>query len=76
MGVETNITILKEENIDYPKLMRHNSSSKMLIVLFTKEKEGIVIASNCNGWNIGDISSDFSMESFINFNGEIKLSNK
>lgn len=60
---------------DFPKIMRYNSDFEPFVVLFQKEKIGTVLQSNCDDWEIGEISNDFKMANFLDYEGDVILSN-
>lgn len=60
--------------IGFPKIMRHNNLS--LIVLFNSKKAGVVIFSREIAWNVGDISNDgWNIANFHDYKGSVSLSN-
>jgi len=61
----------KEQQHKFPKLMISCSGN---IVLFKKWEEGVIISSE-NEESIGRSYNNFDMSSFVDFNGEIILSN-
>ena len=65
--------ITQTERRQFPKLLVSKTTD--LVVLFNKDKEGIVLNPD-NEWPLtGFKESDWEMESFENFRGTIELSN-
>lgn len=63
----------KKPILKYPKLMR----SKMgTIVLMTNHGTGTVLCDGVNVARTGEVSSDWNMDSFEDFDGTVALSNK
>ena len=64
------------ESYPYPKLMI--TEDKRIVVLFDNHGEGTVLHSSNpeDGWNIGEYNDVWDMSKFVNFNGEILLSNE
>ena len=72
--IKTTIKGLEEvKELEFPKLMK--STQGILLVLFTGQKEGIVLLGD-DDWNLGHNSSSWNMGSFIDFNEELTLKNK
>jgi hypothetical protein len=72
MGVKVSLSIALGTIKDFPKLMR---ASDGLIVLFTKEKCGIVVNAG-NGHRFSDFEDDWAMDCFKDYEGEITLKNQ
>ena len=58
----------------FPKLMKCVEHSNTLIVLFKKERTGVVVRNN-HAYSIGEYYSTWAMEDFTNFNDPITLQN-
>jgi hypothetical protein len=68
-SVKTN----KEPRKNFPKLMtsRHTGS----VVLFTKKGVGTVVHTGTSNNVMGDVSQDWDMSAFVDFNGSVCLEN-
>lgn len=76
MAINIKLETSNKKGKDFPKLMKYNLKGGSFIVLFTKEKHGTVLQSNCSDWVVGETCDDFAMIAFIDYEGEITLSNK
>jgi len=58
---------------EYPKLMK--STVTGLVLLMTKEGEGLVVFTEKTSRKIGEYDDGWDMRNFEDFNGTIELSN-
>lgn len=70
--IKTKVKEVKEVGTEFPKLMKSNNSS--LIVLFKSKNSGTVIVEG-NTWKVGRTSGDWVMDFFEDFTGELTLKN-
>ena len=70
--ITTTIKKSKEVETEFPKLMKSINSS--LIVLFTDEESGTVVARG-NSRDIGYVGANWYHKGFENFNDELILKN-
>lgn len=59
---------------EYPQLRQHNTR-KSMVVLFTNEKSGVVVATDDETRPLGMRRKDWIEDSFIPLNGSVILSN-
>ena len=70
--ITTTIKECKKVGTKFPKLMKSNDSS--LIVLFESKNSGTVIVEGST-WKVGQSSRDWYANGFEDFTGEITLKN-
>ena len=73
MSISISIVKTPKSSKQFPKLM--SSISNDLIVLFSREGEGVVIRAS-NTWRTGDWSDNFAADNFEDFNGSVTLRNE
>jgi hypothetical protein len=68
---------IKKLTPDFPCILQYYLCGEHIIVFFKSSGKGMVLASNSpNAINaVGNIRSDFNMDTFHKFNGEIVLRN-
>lgn len=78
MSIKTEITVKHAPLAGYPKLMINEDCGN--IWLFARPKEGVLIYRKINmpgsRYQIGDFLLNLSMDSFVDFHGQITLSNE
>jgi len=57
----------------FPKLMKSKETG--IVVLFEKEKVGIIVGNPIGSNAMGYVSTAWSMEKFIDFDGDVLLRN-
>ena len=71
-------TVIKEVEevkvLGFPRLMEGTESS--VVVLFTESKKGVVVSVGASADEIGWYHSNWQMEYFKDFKGELTLKNK
>ena len=77
MAIKVTVSEQKTQNEKpFPKVMKLNNHQSELIVLFNSHKSGTVLYSKYNQWEIADISDDFDIKQFIDYNEPITLQNE
>lgn len=69
--IKSNQEIKKEKS--FPKLMQSKESGN--VILFTEKEKGILVFEGDTYYGLGHFSKSWNMDNFIDFEGNIILSN-